>query len=30
MRWMDHFVKDGKTGLPPWELDGVEIDGGTE
>jgi dipeptidyl aminopeptidase/acylaminoacyl peptidase len=30
MRWMDHFVKDGNTGLPPWELDGVEIDGGTE
>jgi dipeptidyl aminopeptidase/acylaminoacyl peptidase len=20
MRWMDHFVKEGKTGLPPWEL----------
>jgi dipeptidyl aminopeptidase/acylaminoacyl peptidase len=22
MRWMDHFVKDGNTELPPWELDG--------
>jgi dipeptidyl aminopeptidase/acylaminoacyl peptidase len=21
MRWMDHFVKDGNTELPPWELD---------
>jgi hypothetical protein len=20
MRWMDHFVKGGKTELPPWEL----------
>jgi dipeptidyl aminopeptidase/acylaminoacyl peptidase len=20
MRWMDHFVKDGNTELPPWEL----------
>ncbi len=26
MRWMDHFVKEGKTDLPPWELDGVEKD----
>jgi len=24
MRWMDHFVKERKTELPPWELDGVE------
>jgi dipeptidyl aminopeptidase/acylaminoacyl peptidase len=22
MRWMDHFVKEGKTELPPWDLDG--------
>lgn len=21
MRWMDHFVKDGKTDLPPWTLE---------
>ena len=21
MRWMDHFVKEGNTELPPWELD---------
>ena len=21
MRWMDHFVKEGSTELPPWELD---------
>ncbi len=20
MRWMDHFVKEGRPGLPPWEL----------
>jgi len=26
MRWMDHFVKDGNTELPPWEFDGVEKD----
>jgi len=26
MRWMDHFVKEGNTELPPWELDGVEKD----
>jgi dipeptidyl aminopeptidase/acylaminoacyl peptidase len=24
MRWMDHFVKEGNTELPPWELHGVE------
>jgi hypothetical protein len=28
MRWMDHFVMEGKTGLPPWNLrtacEGVE------
>jgi len=27
MRWMDHFVKDGNTELPPWELYGVESEG---
>ena len=21
MRWMDHFVKEGRTELPPWELE---------
>jgi dipeptidyl aminopeptidase/acylaminoacyl peptidase len=26
MRWMDHFVMDGNTELPPWDLDGVEKD----
>ena len=30
MRWMDHFVKDGNTELPPWELDGVEKDEANE
>jgi dipeptidyl aminopeptidase/acylaminoacyl peptidase len=24
MRWMDHFVKEGKTELPLWDLDGAE------
>jgi dipeptidyl aminopeptidase/acylaminoacyl peptidase len=23
MRWMDHFVKHGRTDLPPWSLDGT-------
>ena len=23
MRWMDHFVVEGRTDLPPWELDPV-------
>jgi dipeptidyl aminopeptidase/acylaminoacyl peptidase len=23
MRWMDHFVKEGNTELPPWELESV-------
>jgi dipeptidyl aminopeptidase/acylaminoacyl peptidase len=26
MRWMDHFVVDGNTELPPWELDGGKGD----
>ena len=30
MRWMDHFVKEGNTELPPWEFDGVEKNAATE
>jgi dipeptidyl aminopeptidase/acylaminoacyl peptidase len=26
MRWMDHFVMDGNTEIPPWDLDKVEKD----
>ncbi len=28
MRWMDHFVKEGNTELPPWELEGDSGRGG--
>jgi len=28
MRWMDHFVKDKSTDLPPWGLDLGDDDGG--
>ena len=30
MRWMDHFVKEGNTELPPWDLDAIEKDKSTE
>ncbi len=30
MRWMDHFVKEGNTELPPWDLDAIEKDKTTE
>jgi dipeptidyl aminopeptidase/acylaminoacyl peptidase len=30
MRWMDHFVKEGNTELPPWEFDSVEKNEATE
>ena len=30
MRWMDHFVMDGKNNLPPWELEVTEVAGGED
>jgi hypothetical protein len=31
MQWMDHFVRDKREGLPPWELDlDVEVEPGEE